>query len=519
MNNTAPNISTHAVLYKPIFAWVCLLILLGHTLPATARNLTLTLNQAVHLSLENGHEAQQLRLQLEQAQHNMAVNRRLSKTRVNLNLQAPNFSESVRPIQLPNQLPVYNTVGTLSWQGTLQLVQPILFTNGSLTLSSDFQQLRESVFQEQLDATDRSKRFLSSVGIRFNQPLFVPNQLKLDLERAQLQLTRAQQIYTSSQLNVIYDVTNAFYNTYSAQRSLEIAQNALTQQVQSTELAQKKYEAGLIAEVEALQMEVALARSRNQLLQAEGTLTRQTDALKLILGLALQDTLSVQVVLELTPFEIDEKVAIAHGLRHRASLRQLKINQRLNEISLKETRADGAIRGNLSARYERTGFSNAFPENTSSRDLFDASWEDLRRRPRNLGLQFSLTVPLWDSDLNRARVARAQTQLDQSVLSLENERKQVELNIRNSIGRLREARSRVNVLKQSENVAKRGYEIDLARFENGDITAQDLTRTRDDLVQAQQAYLAAYIQYQVAIADLKRQTLYDFENNKSLVEE
>jgi outer membrane protein len=490
-----------------------------YTFPASAHTITLTLNDAINLSLNNGYDAQQLRLQLESAKHNMDVNKRISKTRVNLNLQTPNFSENVQAIQLPNQLPIYNTVGTLSWKSTLQLTQPILLTNGSLTLSSDFEQRRESVFQEQRDATDRSKRFLSSIRVRFNQPLFVPNQLKLDLESAQLQLTYAQETYTSSQLNVIYNVTNSFYNTYSAQRRLEIAQEALTQQIQSTELAQKKYEAGLIPEVEALQMEVTLARSRNQLLQAQGNFTRQSDALKLELGLALEDTLSVNVTVEITPLEIDEAIAISHVLRHRASLRQFEINQRLSEIALQETRANGAIRGDLSASYERAGFTSALPEDTSTRSLFDASWEDLRRRQRNLGLQFSLTVPLWDSDLNRARVARAQTQLDRNKLTLENERKEVLLTIRNTIGRLRETQSRLDVLKQSEKVAQRSYEIDLARFENGDIAAQDLTRTRDDLTQARQNYLEAYIQYQIAIADLKRQTLYDFENNKSLAEE
>jgi outer membrane protein len=202
-------------------------------------------------------------------------------------------------------------------------------------------------------------------------------------------------------LNIVYDVTRSFYNTYSAQRRQEIAKDALAQQTQSAELAQKKYEAGLIPEVEALQMEVALARSRNQLLQAQGNFTRQSDALKLELGLSFEDSIQVEVNLELSAFEIDGDLAISHGLRHRASLHQRQINHRLGEIALKEARAQGAS-------YERTGIGSDQSETVSSRDLFDVSWDDLRRRPRNLGLQLRLTVPLWDSDLNRARVARAQ---------------------------------------------------------------------------------------------------------------
>ena len=44
---------------------------------------------------------------------------------------------------------------------------------------------------------------------------------------------------------------------------------------------------------------------------------------------------------------------------------------------------------------------------------------------------------------------------------------------RDALG-LREARSRLDVLKKSEEVGQRSYDISLARFENGDINAQDL---------------------------------------------
>lgn len=486
---------------------------------ASARNYHLSIDEAITLALNQGFDAKQSQLQLDNARHNMDVSQRRTKTSVDLRLQAPNFTERVTPLQQPNQLPIYNTIGNLTWGSALQLTQPILLTDGRITLQSDFQQLRQSIFQEQIDATDRSKRFVSSLSIRFNQPLFVPNQLKLNLERAQLQLARSQQTFTSTQLNVVYNITQFFYNTYSAQRRLEIAKDALAQQTQSAELAQKKYEAGLIPEVDALLMEVDLARSRNQLLQAQGSFTRQSDALKLELGLSLDDSVQVHVSLELTHFDIDEEIAIAHGLKHQASLNQRQIDYRLSEIALKDVRSQGALRGDFSASYERTGIGNDPTEDISSRDLFDASWNDLRRRPRNLGLQLILTMPLWDSDLNRARVAQAQTQLDQSQLRLENQRQQVMLSIRNTIVRLRESQSRLDVLRRSEDVAKRTYEINLARFENGNITAQDLTQTRDGLTQARQNYLSAYIQYQIAIADLKRQTLYDFENNKSLAEE
>ena len=88
-----------------------------------------------------------------------------------------------------------------------------------------------------------------------------------------------------------------------------------------------------------------------------------------------------------------------------------------------------------------------------------------------------------------------------------------------TVTRLREARGRLEVSRQSADVGRRSYDISLAGFDNGDITNQELALDRQRLTQARQAFLEAFIQYQLALADLKRQTLYDFENDRSLVEE
>ncbi|MFQ5633654.1 MAG: TolC family protein, partial [bacterium] len=91
--------------------------------------------------------------------------------------------------------------------------------------------------------------------------------------------------------------------------------------------------------------------------------------------------------------------------------------------------------------------------------------------------------------------------------------------IKDVVSRVFEARNRLEVLEKSQRVAERSYEISLARFDNGDITTQDLALDRDRLTQARSTFLIAYIDYQVAVADLKRKTLYDFEKNVSLVKE
>ncbi|NTV03412.1 TolC family protein, partial [bacterium] len=91
------------------------------------------------------------------------------------------------------------------------------------------------------------------------------------------------------------------------------------------------------------------------------------------------------------------------------------------------------------------------------------------------------------------------------------------LQVNAALSNLAESRARLDVLARSVEVATRGLDISRQRFDNGDITSQELALDRSRLTQASLAYLDAFIQYQLAGADLRRQTLWDFEAGRSLV--
>jgi outer membrane protein TolC len=78
-----------------------------------------------------------------------------------------------------------------------------------------------------------------------------------------------------------------------------------------------------------------------------------------------------------------------------------------------------------------------------------------------------------------------------------------------------EAKNRLEIHEKNQQVAQRSYEISRLRFENGDITSQELGVEQERLATTQINYLNAFISYQLAVADLKRKTLWDFQNNRS----
>lgn len=473
-----------------------------------------TLETAIDYALTNSFSIKSIGLSLEAARENLTAREGAFKLNADLSLIAPNFAESFEPDRTPGALNQYFSYGSTLYRGQLDINQP-LPTNGIFTLETRVFRDLNSV--RQAGATNEQVEFFTSVGLRFQQPLFTVNTLKLGLEQADLSYERSTLQLQRTELDVIFSVTQAFLNLYRATRELEIRRDELEQQQQAYDLASKKYEAGLIPEVDALQTEVDLAQSRNRMFTAETALQRQSDIFKQTIGLPLSEQVSVRADISYRPFEIDLTQAIGFALKNRTEIREALIDKRLRELDIKEVDSRSTFRANISAFYDLSGVSDpTLPLSTSPYDLFKSSWDDLKDRPRNKGISLSFSMPLWDSGVNRAEVAAAQARIDQAELNLDNERITVEREIKDVVSRVLEARNRLEVLEQSQNVAERSYEISLARFNNGDITTQDLALDRDRLTQARSTFLDAYIDYQVALADLKRKTLYDFENNVSL---
>ena len=479
--------------------------------------LRLTLDDALSLALEQSYEARSLRLELLRAEQNAAAARGRFRTFADLTLQVPNYDQRFSEKPVPGAPSVFDQTEALQWESRLSLNQP-LPTDGLLSLEGSLRLLQTETFLPQDDIRFDDNRFFSTLRFSLRQPLLVPNELQLGRERAELALESARLEYTRTELDVVYRVTDAFYALVAAQRRLEIAEGGFERQREAADLARRKFEAGLVPEVEALQMQVDLAGSERDLLRARTTLERARDDLRLAVGLDLVREVEAAAGIEVPRVEIDEDFALRHALEHATRLRQDQINRRLAEMTMEETDARRSVRGDLRAFYDISGISDDDLRGSDNlRELLDSSLDDLRERPQNKGISLALTVPLWDSGVNAAEVAAARAQLDRRVLDAQENRRRLETTVRATLARVREARQSLDVSMRSEEVARRSYEISRARYDNGEITSQDLALDRDRLLNAQVATLDASVQLRLALADLARQTFYDFERGRSLV--
>jgi outer membrane protein TolC len=224
------------------------------------------------------------------------------------------------------------------------------------------------------------------------------------------------------------------------------------------------------------------------------------------------EEIDIAAEMEFETIVIDLQKAIGYALDNRLEIKENEYEIKLREIEVDRAKREGEIRGDVRAYYDFTGLS---PNEGSMAELFHSSFDNMTVRPPNRGIAFTLTVPILDWGRRRNNVKTQSIYLDQTKMKLENLNEQIVKEIREIVRMVYEAEKRFRINKTNIDIAARNYRIYLLRFENGDITGQELSLEQTRLSQVQLDYINAYVAYQLALADLKRKTMWDFENDRS----
>lgn len=482
----------------------------------------LTLDESINIALKESFTIKSIKQLVYSAERNLWAAKAGYRTYALSKISAPVYDEGFRLVEVVNGNPVPKQYGSFQVKGNLDIIQPmpwIPFGGGSLTFRAEGYQLNSWTPSPLNPGVDlKSNQFYTSLSAIINKPLFTINQLKLGLKQAELNYERQSKVFKRSELDLVYRVTMSFYQLYRRTQEVKINQEKVERQKMIYETTRKKYEAGLAAEVEAMQAEVELVQYKNELKASESRKKEQEEAFKQLIGLPLSQDITVITELEVKPVYVDVDQAVNLALKNRSEIVEKMIDIEEQKIQIKQIDAQVSVKGNLRGYYRFSGFSDPdLPYGTPTGDLFNDSWDVLRRTP-NRGVTFELEIPIWDWGKNKAQVQAAQASLERQQLTLNDTYTTITREVRDVVRSVYETYDRVMMLEKSKAVSEKSFDINMQRYQNGDITTTELARANDQLNTAKLSYLSAYIEYKLALADLQRKTLYDFENKKSLVE-
>ncbi|MDX1285945.1 MAG: TolC family protein, partial [Draconibacterium sp.] len=322
-------------------------------------------------------------------------------------------------------------------------------------------------------------------------------ELELNLENANIS-------YAIQRLNLERSVTQFFYNVYMAQMNLAIAKDELANTQKSYDILVNKVDAGLAAKEELYQAELNLATSKSGLQNSQVVFENAKDQLKLYLGMDLFEDILILADVSANPVPVDLDKAIENGLDSRMELRQREIDIETSQFDLIQTKSLNEFRGDVNLRLGITG------DNEKLGQIFEA--------PTNSpSVALSFNIPLFDWGEKKARIAAQEATIQSRELSLDQQKKQIVIDVRQVYRNLQNQLNQIDIAKQNEINAQLTYEINLERYENGDLTGMDLNLYQTQLSEKKIAYAQALINYKIELLNLKIQTLFDFEKDEPIL--
>ena len=370
-----------------------------------------------------------------------------------------------------------------AWQSLL----PEASLNGSLdhTIKAAEMKLNDMSFKMGQDGTNTA-----NAGLSINLPLFAPavyramSMTKTDIELA-VEKSRA------SELDLINQVTKAYYQLMLAQDSYEVLQGSYKLAEDNFNVVNAKYQQGAVSEFDKISAEVQMRSIKPNVISAANAVTLAKLQLKVLMGITAD--VDIKTDDNLTNYE---SMLFANQLKeedmsldNNMTMKQFELNMKLLEKNVKSLRTNFIPTLSMSFSYQYQSLYNP------NINFFDYTWSN------SSSLMFNLSIPLYRaSNFTKVKSARIQMrQLDWNRIDTERKLNMQVVSYRNNM-----TASSEQVVSNKENVmqAEKAVQIAGKRYEVGKGTVLELNSSQVSLTQAQLTYNQSIYDYLTAKADL-----------------
>ncbi len=471
------------------------LLILGST-PLTAQK-TLKLEEAMNIAIKNSPQIMQSELNMTVSRENLKAQEAATKSLFKFQF-TPFYYDQNRSFN--NLFSTWNTNETKKIYGDFIVSQPILPTDGRITLQNHLEY--QDAFSDYNNS--RNKGYNNNLFLKYSQPIFTYNKLKMDINQLKLALQDATLRYSIQRLTLEKQVSEFFYRVYQVQMSLVIAQEELKNRQISYDIIKSKVEGGLSAKEELFQAELNLATSKSNVQNKQVELDNAKDQFRQYIGLPLNDEFDIIADTSFNKVSVDPLKAIQNGLEMRMELKQRQISIENSYNDLTRAKATNEFAGSVDLSVGLFGENAKFPQ----------MYDHPTRSPR---VEVTFNIPIYDWGERKSRIKAAEASIKIQEINMETERTDIEIGIRKSYRNLQNLDLQIEIAKQNERNAQLTYEINLERYKNGDLTGMDLNLFQNQLSEKKMNLTNSLIDYKLELLNLKIQSLWDFEKNSSFV--
>jgi outer membrane protein TolC len=331
---------------------------------------------------------------------------------------------------------------------------------------------------------------VSSLGLSASQVLY-NNEVWQASKASRYSRQFYKQNTVSTKIDVVSNVSKAFYDVLLSQRQLDIINGDIARLQRNLRDANSRYQAGVTDKIDAKQATIGLNNSLATRKQLQESVNSRVAYLKQLMGYYPQKPLTVAY----DSVRLQREIAVDTN-------QTLNVNNRI-EYSLLETQKNLQ---NINVSYYKYGFLPSLSAIGSYNLLyFNDKVSNLYRDayPTSL-VGLSLALPIFQGGKRLQNLSKARLQVKRVDLDLENTRNSINTEYVQALANYKSNLSNYRFLGENVELAKDVYKVVSLQYREGIKTYLDLIVAQTDLRTAELNYYTALFQLLSSKIDLQR---------------
>lgn len=339
----------------------------------------------------------------------------------------------------------------------------------------------------------KTLQYNASAGLQLQMPLY--NQTvytAIDIARTMNELNRLS--YEKAREDLILQISKMYYLGQNTVEQLTLIQENRVRLQELRDITQAFFDNGMAMEVDVKRVNINLENLQVQYDNAKSMLVQQLNLLKYVMDYPAEEEIALTPV---NPEQV-ESVALT-GLR--SDLYELQLLESQEKLAGQQK---DLIRQGYLPSLSLTGSWMYSAYTDKARHWFHSGPSNHWYPSSGLGL--TLRVPIFDGLDKRARIRKARIDEENARLNYENMRKNMETQYLNSTNDL--MNNQRNFQKQKDNylLAEEVYQVTTDRYREGIASMTEVLQDEMRMSEAQNNYLSAHYNYQVANLTLLKLT-------------
>ena len=423
-----------------------------------------------------------------------------------------NYKSRFRPqLVLNGRLPDYRhtTQAITQPDGSIQFKQVSrLAASSSLSLNQSIPQLGTNIWAQTSVYGNKnlSQNDLSFSGspfvIGFSQPLGY-NWMKWYRKTEPMIYDEAQKRFIEEIEQISLNATTRYFSYLSVQTNYNLAESNLRNSQNNLKIAEARRSLGQISENDFSRVELSVLNAQKSLNQARMDLKNADFSLKSYIGLDQNLEISLEIPLNISLFKIDPDLALTKAKENRKETTNYQRRLINADRELAEAKSETGLSATLSGSF---GLSN-------SADDFMGIYDNPEKERT---LLVSLSIPILDWGRSASTVKLAESERELTIFDVNRDIEEFDREVVVQVEQFSLLEDQLKTATEADKVAENGYEIALKKFQNGELSINDLNIALQERERAKRDYVNSIRSYWVAYYRLRILTLYDFETGYNI---